>query len=98
MRNAVTIPRPALALVVAATVALGGCVEKRTVYRDNDDRRPRYSWNDDRDDDWFRPGRRVGRGVICNDDRNVCYKNGWPNHDVTRKVFGKRAGRAGRWG
>jgi hypothetical protein len=95
MRNAVAIPRPALALLVAATVALGGCVEKRTVYRDNDgDHRPRYSWNDSRDDDWFRRG----RGVVCNGDNNVCYKNGWPNRDATRKVFGKRAGRSGRWG
>jgi hypothetical protein len=94
MQNAVAIPRPALALLVAATVALGGCVEKRTVYRDNDNRRPRYSWNESRDDDWFRPG----RGVVCNGNNNVCYKNGWPNRDATRKVFGKRAGRSGRWG
>ena len=94
MRTRVVMSRLPLALVVAATAVLAGCVEKRTVYRDyDDDRRPRYSWNDDRDDDWFRPR----RGVVCNDDDNVCYRNGWPNRGATRKVFGKRAGRGDKW-
>ena len=67
---------------VAATAILAGCADNH--------RGSRYNWSDD---DVFRRG-----NAVCDSDDNVCYKNGWPNHDVTRKVFGKRAGRAGRWG
>ena len=33
------------------------------------------------------------RNVVCNDDKDVCYKNGRPDRSETRNYFGKKAAR-----
>ena len=77
--------RPVL-VALAAAALLAACTEKRTVYRDG----PRYSVRDN--DDVFRR-----RGAVCDDDNNICYKNGKANRDITRDVFGRKAARRGPW-
>lgn len=73
--------RTAFALVILAT--LSGCTY---VDGDGGDRSPRYGVRSD-NDDWFRPR----RGVVCNADNQVCYRNGEPNRRATRNTFGRGA-------
>jgi hypothetical protein len=70
--------------LLAATALLGGCVERRTVYRD--DASPRYGVYAD-DDRWRRGS------AVCDAGDQVCYRKGRPNREATRDVFGKRATR-----
>ncbi len=73
--------------LLAATALLGGCVERRTVYRDTSSS-PRYGVYADDDNDRWRRGK-----AVCDADDQVCYRKGRPNREATRDVFGKRATR-----
>jgi hypothetical protein len=73
-------------LALAAAVVLGGCVERRTVYRDGP------GWGVTQNDRYYDHGR-----VVCDRGDRVCYKNGWPNRSATQDAYGNRAVRRGWW-